>query len=204
MNSPTDVLADDHTALLTEITPTDGRTRPILDPATGEEVGLAPVHTLEDLERAVDAAPAAQPAWAALGHERAQRVAACGPPTRSRRTPRRSRELLIPRAGQAAERPERTIRGRRCVRVVARGRSDPARGRGRLRRRRHPRRGALPPDRRRRRDRAVELADDDHRLADRTGAAHGQHRRRQAVGVHAAERARPGRRHQRASCPRAC
>ena len=69
MNSPTDVLADDHTALLSEITPTEGRTRPILDPATGEEVGLAPVHTLEDLERAVDAAQAAQPAWAALGHE---------------------------------------------------------------------------------------------------------------------------------------
>lgn len=70
MNSPTDVLADDHTVLITEITPTDGRTRPILDPATGEEVGLAPVHTLEDLERAIDAAAAAQPPWAALGHER--------------------------------------------------------------------------------------------------------------------------------------
>ncbi|WP_411720002.1 aldehyde dehydrogenase family protein [Mycetocola sp.] len=68
MNRLIDVPADHHTALLTEITPTEGRTRQILDPATGEQVGLAPEHTIEDLEAAVARAQAAQPAWAALGH----------------------------------------------------------------------------------------------------------------------------------------
>ena len=43
--------------------------RTIFDPATGEPVGEAPVHTLEDLEVAIKGAAAAQPAWAALGHE---------------------------------------------------------------------------------------------------------------------------------------
>ncbi len=56
-------------ALLTSINPETGVTRTILDPATGEPVGEAPVHTLEDLEQAVAAAQAAQPAWAALGHD---------------------------------------------------------------------------------------------------------------------------------------
>jgi phenylacetaldehyde dehydrogenase len=56
-------------ALLASITPTSGPTRTILDPATGEPVGEAPVHTLEDLELAVGTAQAAQPAWAALGHD---------------------------------------------------------------------------------------------------------------------------------------
>ncbi|MEE1621890.1 aldehyde dehydrogenase family protein [Zafaria sp. J156] len=45
-----------------------GETRPITDPATGEEVGRAPVHTAADLDAAVAAARAAQPAWAALSH----------------------------------------------------------------------------------------------------------------------------------------
>lgn len=44
--------------------------REILDPATGELVGRAPEHTVADLDAAVAAARAAQPAWAALGHER--------------------------------------------------------------------------------------------------------------------------------------
>ena len=56
-------------ALLASITPTSGRTRTIFDPATGQAVGEAPVHGTEDLERAVAAAAAAQPAWAALGHD---------------------------------------------------------------------------------------------------------------------------------------
>lgn len=56
-------------ALLASITPDAGETRTILDPATGAAVGEAPVHTLEDLERAVAGALAAQPAWAALGHD---------------------------------------------------------------------------------------------------------------------------------------
>lgn len=42
--------------------------RPIHDPATGELVGLAPQASVADLDAAVDAARAAQPAWADLGH----------------------------------------------------------------------------------------------------------------------------------------
>ena len=57
-------------SLLARITPAPGQSsRTILDPATGEAVGEAPVHTIDDLERAVAAAQAAQPPWAALGHD---------------------------------------------------------------------------------------------------------------------------------------
>ncbi|MEO3932960.1 aldehyde dehydrogenase family protein [Micrococcaceae bacterium Sec7.4] len=56
-------------ALLASITPASGPTRTIIDPATGEAVGNAPVHGLQHLERVVAAAAAAQPAWAALGHD---------------------------------------------------------------------------------------------------------------------------------------
>ncbi|MDR7083687.1 phenylacetaldehyde dehydrogenase [Arthrobacter ginsengisoli] len=49
--------------------PSPGSSRTILNPATGQPVGEAPVHTVEDLERAVASAQAAQPAWAALGHD---------------------------------------------------------------------------------------------------------------------------------------
>jgi phenylacetaldehyde dehydrogenase len=56
-------------ALLASIAPAAGQTRTISDPATGQPVGEAPVHTVQDLERAIDAAAAAQPGWAALGHD---------------------------------------------------------------------------------------------------------------------------------------
>ncbi|MFH5877444.1 aldehyde dehydrogenase family protein [Arthrobacter sp. NA-172] len=56
-------------ALLASITTASVETRTIFDPATGAAVGEAPVHTVEDLERAVALAVAAQPAWAALGHD---------------------------------------------------------------------------------------------------------------------------------------
>ncbi len=56
-------------ALLAAIAPTAGEGRTIPDPATGQPVGVAPVHTVQDLERAIAAAAAAQPAWAALGHD---------------------------------------------------------------------------------------------------------------------------------------
>jgi acyl-CoA reductase-like NAD-dependent aldehyde dehydrogenase len=55
--------------LLASITGGTGETRTILDPATGTVVGEAPVHTVEDLDRAIAAAADAQPGWAALGHE---------------------------------------------------------------------------------------------------------------------------------------
>jgi acyl-CoA reductase-like NAD-dependent aldehyde dehydrogenase len=56
-------------ALLASISPTPGTGRTILDPATGEAVGEAPIHSLEYLEKAVADAQATQPAWAALGHD---------------------------------------------------------------------------------------------------------------------------------------
>lgn len=55
--------------LLAAIVPATGG-REITDPATGAVVARAPEHTVADLEEAVAAARAAQPEWAALGHER--------------------------------------------------------------------------------------------------------------------------------------
>ena len=48
--------------------PAAPESRDILDPATGEVVAAAPVHTLADLEAAVASTRLAQPEWAALGH----------------------------------------------------------------------------------------------------------------------------------------
>jgi acyl-CoA reductase-like NAD-dependent aldehyde dehydrogenase len=57
-------------ALLASITAAPGQdSRTMIDPATGTAVGEAPVHTLEDLEQAIAAAQAAQPEWAARGHD---------------------------------------------------------------------------------------------------------------------------------------
>ena len=57
-------------SLLSRIEPAhDQASRTIFDPATGKPVGEAPIHTIDDLEAAVAAAVAAQPAWAALGHD---------------------------------------------------------------------------------------------------------------------------------------
>ena len=53
--------------LLDAVTAANGG-RDILDPATGELVGKAPEHSVEDLQNAISAARAAQPAWAGLGH----------------------------------------------------------------------------------------------------------------------------------------
>jgi len=49
--------------------PTSASTRTIYNPSTGEPVGEAPVHTVDDLEKSVLSAISAQPAWAALSHE---------------------------------------------------------------------------------------------------------------------------------------
>ncbi|HEU4755725.1 MAG TPA: aldehyde dehydrogenase family protein [Agromyces sp.] len=70
IDTQTPVLEAPDADLLDAITPEAGELRDILDPATGEVIGCAPVHTVEDLDRAVASAKAAQPAWAALGHER--------------------------------------------------------------------------------------------------------------------------------------
>ncbi|MDQ4501549.1 aldehyde dehydrogenase family protein [Sinomonas sp. ASV322] len=57
-------------SLLSAVAPAEGAAgREILDPATGEVVGVAPVAGVAELEAAIAAAEAAQPAWAAAGHE---------------------------------------------------------------------------------------------------------------------------------------
>ncbi|MCH6472341.1 aldehyde dehydrogenase family protein [Sinomonas sp. 5-5] len=56
-------------SLLDAIAPAAGEPgREMFDPATGELVGVAPLHGLAELEAGVAAAQAAQPAWAAAGH----------------------------------------------------------------------------------------------------------------------------------------
>ncbi len=61
---------DTFESLLAEITAAPGTGRDIVNPATGEVIGQAPVHSVADLDAAVSRARAAQPGWAALGHER--------------------------------------------------------------------------------------------------------------------------------------
>ncbi|GAB3187253.1 aldehyde dehydrogenase family protein [Nesterenkonia suensis] len=53
--------------LLAVIQPDEGG-RTLLDPATGEVVGRAPIHTVDDLNAAISAARAAQSEWAGRGH----------------------------------------------------------------------------------------------------------------------------------------
>jgi hypothetical protein len=132
----------------------------VLDPATGEVIGRAPVGSVEDLDAAVARARAAQPPSSG----------------RHRGGCRAARRAALPRAGEAPQRPQRPVRGRRVRRLAARHRGNRAPGRDRSRRRRHPRRAALPTGRCRPGDRSAELADDDHHVAGRPGPADGHHR----------------------------
>ncbi|WP_345150037.1 aldehyde dehydrogenase family protein, partial [Arthrobacter ginkgonis] len=67
MTAQSDTQTITHKDLLSAIEPAAGG-REIPDPATGEVVGRAPEHTVEDLEAAINAARAAQPGWGALSH----------------------------------------------------------------------------------------------------------------------------------------
>ncbi|HAM26517.1 MAG TPA: aldehyde dehydrogenase [Microbacteriaceae bacterium] len=58
----------DYTTLLARVSAPAGSGREMHDPATGEVVGSAPIKTVDDLDAAIAAAKAAQPAWEALGH----------------------------------------------------------------------------------------------------------------------------------------
>ncbi len=60
----------DQTDLLSRVSAPEGSGRDILDAATGEVIGRAPVHTIADLDAAVEKARIAQPGWNALGHEK--------------------------------------------------------------------------------------------------------------------------------------
>lgn len=55
-------------SLLAEIVHPSGR--PVSDPANGDVIGRAPLHTLRDLGAALDRAEAAQPGWASLADSR--------------------------------------------------------------------------------------------------------------------------------------
>jgi acyl-CoA reductase-like NAD-dependent aldehyde dehydrogenase len=67
MTTELDAQLSTYRDLLAAIAP-GGESRGIKDPATGETVANAPVHTAADLDAAVVAARAAQPAWGALSH----------------------------------------------------------------------------------------------------------------------------------------
>ena len=58
---------ESYASLLAAVEEQGGSGREVLDPATGERIGSAPVHGLDELEAAIDRAEAAQPGWAALG-----------------------------------------------------------------------------------------------------------------------------------------
>ena len=61
-------------SILDAITASAAEGRAIPDAATRETIGYAPVHTIADLDAAVAAARAAQPAWNALGHAERSRI----------------------------------------------------------------------------------------------------------------------------------
>lgn len=67
MQTPSGTQLQSDQDLLAAIEPVSGG-REVRDPATGEVVGRAPEHSVADLDAAVAAARAAQPAWAGLGH----------------------------------------------------------------------------------------------------------------------------------------
>lgn len=58
----------DVAALLERVGAPEGQGREVVDAATREPIGRAPVHTVEELDAAVARAKAAQPGWDALGH----------------------------------------------------------------------------------------------------------------------------------------
>jgi acyl-CoA reductase-like NAD-dependent aldehyde dehydrogenase len=67
MQTEQDIQLTAYAELLAAIEPVEGG-REIKDPATGETVGRAPEHSAQDLDAAVAAARAAQPAWGRLSH----------------------------------------------------------------------------------------------------------------------------------------
>ena len=60
--------------LLATVTAPADTGRPILDAATRDVIGHAPVQSVSDLDAAIAAAARAQPAWAALGHAERSRL----------------------------------------------------------------------------------------------------------------------------------
>ncbi len=183
---------------------TSGETMEVLNPATGETIAEVPRGTADDVERAVEAAKGAAPAWGARPPKERMELL-LKPRRRDRRARGRAREARVPERRQAdGDRGRRDAVLRRQPALLRRGRADARRqGRGRVRRGLHvdhPPRAA----RRRRRDRAVELPADDGRLEARPGARGRERpdpeaRRADAADDAPLRRARPGQ-----SCRRAC
>lgn len=68
MTTTSETVAFTYESLLEAIQPASGG-RPIKDPATGEQIGLVAEPGVAELDDAIHAARAAQPAWATRGHE---------------------------------------------------------------------------------------------------------------------------------------
>ena len=160
MSTETNTVATYATAdeLLAAIQPASGG-REILDPATGELVGRAPEHEVADLEAAIASAHAAQPGWDALGHT-ARRALMNQAADAIEANAEALAHLLSREQGKPLNGPNARFEVGAPWPGCVPPRPRP-RGRGRRGRRNHLRGDALPPVRRRRRHRPVELADDD-------------------------------------------
>ena len=100
----------------------EGKSEPILDPATAQPIGDVPHASRADLDRALAAARSGFEAWRASSAYRALQAHAQGrrPPARARRRDRHAHDAG---AGQAARRSEgRDAARRRHHRLVRRGR----------------------------------------------------------------------------------
>ena len=177
----------------------DGQTRDVINPATGEVLATVQEGTKEDADKAVAAAEARV-------RGRLVRLHAEGPAARAPQVRRRDRgERRRDREARGAERGQAgccdALGGdpadRRQPPVLRRrGPHDGGPGGGGVHGRVHELRPARA-DRRRRLDRAVELPADDGDLEDRSRARHREHDRPEALGDDAAHGAQAGRAHRR-------
>ena len=167
--------------------------REVLSPATGEPIATVPEATTADVDRALAAARAAQPAWGALAPiDRAKvmrRIADL-----IRRDAEQLARIVVERTGQADQRGARRGRWSGRVLQLLRRIRPPHRGRDSALRRR--RRADLDParaGRRRRRHHPVELSGGARVAEGRAGDDRRQHHRPQAARDDAAFRPLHGR-----------
>ena len=134
MTTP-DVTTDaSYESLLVGITEAGGRE--ILDPATGEVVGHAPVRSVDDLDAAVARARAAQPAWAArTDEERIDLLLRAADAVEADAEP--LAELLSREQGKPLNGPNARFEVGACAAWLRADRGHRTAGRDRGRRRRH-------------------------------------------------------------------
>ena len=163
---------EERAALLARVSADHGTE--IKDPATGEVIGRVAFGTPGDVAAAVDTAAKAQPGWAALDDQ--ERCAAL----------MRAADAIDAHAEELAyvvsREQGKTMNGlgaryeaAGCAAWVRATASTPLPVEVLVDDGAEPRRAALPADRRGGRHHPVELADDHRLLADRPGAADGQH-----------------------------